>query len=363
MAADAPVLQVRQLSKAYSGTTVLADVDLDVPRGSIVALLGRSGSGKTTLLQLIAGLQDPDAGTLAIDGKSMTGVPAFERPVNMMFQSYALFPHMSVADNIAYGLRACGTARGERERLVQWALDLVRLQGLGGRRPDQLSGGQRQRVALARCLVMKPVVLLLDEPMAALDKGLRADVQRELIGIQRKVGTTFILVTHDQDEAMAMSDFIAVMEHGRIVQFGPPREVYEFPRTRFVASFLGTINFFEGSPAAVGGGRHRLTTHDGLSVLMDVAANAEVSSACGVGVRPEKIVVARGSTHLPNEYAGSIERLSYCGNLSHATIRLAAERRIEATLVNSHHSATGQLRTGDQVCVGFSTDAAVVLQQ
>jgi putrescine transport system ATP-binding protein len=362
MPARAPILQVRQLCKSFAGTNVLADVDLDVPSGSIVALLGRSGSGKTTLLQLIAGLQEPDAGTLSIDGKPMAGVPAFERPVNMMFQSYALFPHMSVADNIAYGLRACGTARAERERLVQWALELVRLQGLGSRRPDQLSGGQRQRVALARCLVMKPTVLLLDEPMAALDKGLRADVQQELIGIQRKVGTTFVLVTHDQDEAMAMSDFIAVMEQGRIVQFGPPREVYEFPRTRFVASFLGTINLFEGPLAVEAAGLVRLSTRDGFSVRTVVGAAVDAGTACGVGVRPEKMVIARASTNLPNDYPGSVERLSYCGNLSHVTIRLAGERRVEATVVNSQASAAGQLRPGDPVHVGFAMDAAVVLQ-
>jgi putrescine transport system ATP-binding protein len=225
-ATQPPILQIKGLSKSFGATRVLTDINLDIPRGSIVSLLGRSGSGKTTLLQLIAGLHDPDAGTLIIGGTDMTGVPPFERPVNMMFQSYALFPHLTVADNIVYGLKARGTPRAERDRLLNWALELVRLQDLGPRRPDQLSGGQRQRVALARCLVMKPAVLLLDEPMAALDRSLRADVQRELTGIQRKVGTTFVLVTHDQDEAMAMSDYIAVMDQGTIVQFGTPREVY-----------------------------------------------------------------------------------------------------------------------------------------
>jgi len=250
----APILRIRGLAKSYGATRVLGGVDLDVPRGAIVALLGRSGSGKTTLLQLIAGLQEPDGGSLHIDGTDMQGVAAFDRPVNMMFQSYALFPHMSVADNIAYGLKARGMPRAGRQQLVDWALDLVRLEGLARRRPDQLSGGQRQRVALARCLVMKPAVLLLDEPLAALDRGLRADVQRELVGIQRRVGTTFIIVTHDQEEAMALSDFIAVMEQGNIVQFGAPREVYERPCSAFVAGFLGSINLFDGALTPAGPG-------------------------------------------------------------------------------------------------------------
>jgi len=326
---ERPILQIRNLSKSFGATRVLSGISLDIPRGSIVSLLGRSGSGKTTLLQLIAGLHDPDAGTLSIAGADMANVPAFERPVNMMFQSYALFPHLSVADNIVYGLKASRTPRAERERLLKWVLELVRLEGLGARRPDQLSGGQRQRVALARCLVLKPTVLLLDEPMAALDRGLRADVQKELTGIQRKVGTTFVLVTHDQDEAMAMSDYIAVMDQGDIVQFGTPREVYEFPRTRFVASFLGTINLFE----------------------------------CGRVERfPEKISIARGPSASANNFAGVIERLSYCGNLSHATVRLAGGRAVEATVVNSDHTGADALAPGAAVYVAFPPEAAVALR-
>jgi putrescine transport system ATP-binding protein len=355
-----PILEIKALSKSFAGTQVLNGINLNVPRGSIVSLLGRSGSGKTTLLQLIAGLHDPDAGTLAIDGVDMQGVPAFERPVNMMFQSYALFPHLTVADNIAYGLKARGMPRSEREQLLAWALELVRLEGFRQRRPDQLSGGQRQRVALARCLVMKPSVLLLDEPMAALDRSLRADVQRELTGIQRKVGTTFVLVTHDQDEAMAISDYIAVMDQGDIVQFGTPRDVYEYPRTKFVASFLGTINLFEGSTA--GHAEHsQLLTDDGL----EIKANSETAGAgvtrCMVGVRPEKVCISRQPTTLPNDFAGTVERLSYCGNLSHATIRLSNRRTIEATVVNSDHTGATTFKLGESVRAAFPAEAAVVL--
>jgi putrescine transport system ATP-binding protein len=356
-----PILEIRGVSKSFGGIRVLAGINLDVPRGSIVSLLGRSGSGKTTLLQLIAGLHDPDAGSLAIGGTDMTGVPPFERPVNMMFQSYALFPHLTVADNIVYGLKARGTPRGERDRLLSWALELVRLEGLGTRRPDQLSGGQRQRVALARCLVMKPAVLLLDEPMAALDRSLRAEVQKELAGIQRKVGTTFVLVTHDQDEAMAMSDYIAVMDQGDIVQFGTPREVYEYPSTKFVASFLGTINLFEGSLVPGTAGRSRLVTEDGLEIVTSQIVPRAGGTGCAVGVRPEKVVLSRQATALPNSFSGTIERLSYCGNLSHSTIRLSGRRRVEATIVNCDHTGANAFGPGDDVYVAFPAEAAVVL--
>jgi putrescine transport system ATP-binding protein len=361
-AIEPPILEIKGLSKSFAGTRVLSAVNLDVPRGSIVSLLGRSGSGKTTLLQLIAGLHEPDSGTLFIDGADLTGVPPFERPVNMMFQSYALFPHLTVAENIVYGLKARGTARAERDQLLAWALELVRLDGLGRRRPDQLSGGQRQRVALARCLVMKPSVLLLDEPMAALDRSLRADVQKELTGIQRKVGTTFVLVTHDQDEAMAISDYIAVMDQGDIVQFGTPRDVYEYPRTKFVASFLGTINLFEGTLLACSGQSH-IVTGDGL----EITANRETAGAGGsssiVGIRPEKVSISRESTTLVNNFAGTIEQLSYCGNLSHATVRLSRHRVIEATVVNSDHTGATTFKLGDRVHAAFPAEAAVVLSQ
>ena len=359
-AAHRPVVEIKGLSKSFAGTPVLNDINLDVPGGSIVSLLGRSGSGKTTLLQLIAGLHDPDAGTLAISGVDMAGVPPFERPVNMMFQSYALFPHLCVADNITYGLKARGTPRGERGQLLDWALELVRLKGLERRRPDQLSGGQRQRVALARCLVMKPSVLLLDEPMAALDRSLRAEVQAELTLIQRRVGTTFILVTHDQDEAMAISDFIAVMDQGRIVQFGTPRDVYEYPRTPFVASFLGTINLFAGS-LAERAGNALIVTEDGLEIRANRETVGAAETGCSVGVRPEKVALSRNASSLPNSYPGTIERLSYCGNVSHATVRLSPRRVIEATVMNVDHRGADAFRPGDAVSVSFSAEAAVLL--
>jgi putrescine transport system ATP-binding protein len=355
----APILAIRGLSKSFGATAVLHEVSLDVPRGAIVALLGASGSGKTTLLQAIAGLVEPDAGSIVLDGREIGAAPAFERSVNMMFQSYALFPHLSVADNIAYGLRARRAPRAEREQLVAWALDLVRLEGLGARRPEQLSGGQRQRVALARCLVMKPTVLLLDEPMAALDRGLRAAVQRELVGIQRRVGTTFILVTHDQDEAMAMADYVAVMDKGRIVQFGPPREVYEAPTTRFVASFLGTINLFEGQAVPGSPSGRGLATADGLQVT--AAAPLPAAAAACLGVRPEKMSLAREPTGLGNDFPGTVEEVSYCGNLTYAVVRLNPARQLAVVVLNGTHGTRAGLAVGERVHVGFPPEALVAL--
>ena len=360
---NSAILELRNVSKSFGPTPVLQNVNLEVPRGSIVALLGASGSGKTTLLQIIAGLQEPDAGTLTVDGRNMNAVPPFERPVNMMFQSYALFPHLTVRGNIEYGLRARGVRRDERARLVAWALELARLANLGDRRPDQLSGGQRQRVALARCLVMKPAILLLDEPMAALDRSLRAQVQRELIAIQRAVGTTFILVTHDQEEAMAMSDFIAVMDKGHIVQFGAPRVLYERPRSRFVASFLGNINLFEGSAEDMDSRQRRFTTHDGIELRIVQDGAVEAKNICAVGFRPERLVVSATPKELVNELCGIIEQISYEGTLSRATIRLSSGRALEATLMNMRGAVEHELVAGDAVHVGLPPDEGVVLTE
>ncbi len=360
---DPPILELTDVSKSFGRTPVLQDVSLAVPRGSIVALLGASGSGKTTLLQIIAGLHDPDGGCVKIGGRDMGSVPAFERPVNMMFQSYALFPHLSVLGNIEYGLRARGLDRAERRRLVAWALELTRLVDLGGRRPDQLSGGQRQRVALARCLVMKPAILLLDEPMAALDRSLRAQVQRELIAIQRAIGTTFILVTHDQEEAMAMSDYIAVMDKGRIVQFDKPRPLYERPRSRFVASFLGSINLFDGACQASGARQCRFTTHEGLEILLERNEPINWELVGAVGFRPEKILISRNQTSLENPIPGVIEQITYTGSLTHTTVRIATDRRLHATSMNFGDGAVDGPAQGDAVFVGLPSGAGVILTE
>ncbi len=360
---EPPILELKEISKSFDRTSVLQNISLEVPRGSIVALLGASGSGKTTLLQIIAGLQEPDSGCLRIGGKDMLSVPPFERPVNMMFQSYALFPHLSVVGNIEYGLKARGVERSERRGLVAWALELTRLGEFGDRRPDQLSGGQRQRVALARCLVMKPAILLLDEPMAALDRSLRAQVQRELISIQRTVGTTFVLVTHDQEEAMAMSDYIAVMDRGRIEQFDRPRALYERPRNRFVASFLGSVNLFDGVGHGPASGPYRFTTHEGLELKLEPDEAIDRERICTVGFRPEKVLVSRRPTDRENTFSGVVEQVTYAGTLTHATIRVQGGRRLDATLINARDAANDGLVRGDDVYVCLPSNAGVALTE
>ncbi len=242
-----PQIVIEGISKRFGGFTAVEDINLRIYKGEMFALVGGSGCGKTTLLRMLAGFTDPSTGRILIEDADMSHVPPYERPVNMMFQSYALFPHMTVAQNVGYGLRRLKLDDAARSRRVEEALEMVQLGSLGKRKPHQLSGGQRQRVALARALIRRPKVLLLDEPLSALDKKLREQTQFELMNIQYQVGITFVFVTHDQDEAMALSTRIAVMDRGRVVQVGTPSEIYEFPQTRFVADFIGTTNLFEGT--------------------------------------------------------------------------------------------------------------------
>jgi putrescine transport system ATP-binding protein len=244
-AVSGPIVTIEGVSRRFGAVTAVEDVSLEIARGELFALLGGSGCGKTTLLRMLAGLERPDTGRILIDGQDMTGVPAHLRPVNMMFQSYALFPHMDVAANVGYGLRREGTGKAEIARRVAEMLQLVRLEGLGSRRPAQLSGGQRQRVALARALIKRPKLLLLDEPLAALDRKLRESTRFEMVRLQAELGLTFVVVTHDQEEAMSMATRLAVMNAGRIVQAGTPRDLYERPASRFVADFIGIANILE----------------------------------------------------------------------------------------------------------------------
>jgi ABC-type Fe3+/spermidine/putrescine transport system ATPase subunit len=301
-------VRVRNLSLAYGMSRALDDVSLDFPDGQIFGLLGPSGSGKTTLLRCIAGFVYADRGSISIGGENVERVPVEKREIGMMFQSYALFPNMSVADNIGFGLKVRHVEKAEMARRVGEALELVHLEGLGGRRTHQLSGGQRQRVALARAIVTKPRVLLLDEPLSALDKALRSEMQVELRRIQREVGITTIFVTHDQEEALTLSDRIGILRAGRLVRSGPPRELYHAPEDRFTASFLGEVNFFTGTPEEAG---LRLAGGTLLPWPVGVGQNSTV-----IAVRPEEMTILPPSLPSPPgtcAISGVLGEISFSG--------------------------------------------------
>ena len=282
------IIQIRGVDKSFGRFQALSAIELDVARGEFMALLGASGCGKSTLLRMIAGFETPSGGQIMIDGRDMAAVPPHRRPVNMVFQSYALFPHMSVADNIAFGLRQDGVARRAVAERVAEMLALIQLEDFAQRRPHQLSGGQMQRVALARALARRPAVLLLDEPLSALDRKLRERTRDELVALQRRLGTTFVMVTHDQEEALAMADRVAVMHEGRIAQVGRPDEIYERPASRYVADFVGDINLFDGRILACESGRVAVEVGGARVVVAGDAAPA-IGEAVTVAVRPEKI--------------------------------------------------------------------------
>jgi putative spermidine/putrescine transport system ATP-binding protein len=310
----------RGLSKSYGAARAVDAVSLDIGRGEFVTLLGPSGSGKTTLLMMIAGFVEPSAGEILLDQRPITPLPPERREFGMVFQGYALFPHLSVAENVAFPLKVRGTARAESQRRVDEVLQLVKLGGLENRLPRELSGGQQQRVALARALVFRPRLLLLDEPLSALDKKLRGELQDELKSLHRRVGLTFIYVTHDQEEALSMSDRVAILHRGKVVQVGSPGELYERPATRFVADFLGRSNFIRGRVASANGGGFRYTAGGQGFVQADAAAPAEASDVL-IALRPEKIQIAADSApETANSVAGRIERWSYHGTSFQMTV-------------------------------------------
>ncbi|MEO0915083.1 MAG: ABC transporter ATP-binding protein, partial [Pseudomonadota bacterium] len=285
---DPPFIRIKGITKEFGDFRAVDDVSLDIWRGELFCLLGGSGCGKSTLLRMLAGFEVPTAGAIEIDGADMSRVPPYARPTNMMFQSYALFPHMSVERNVAYGLERDGLGKAEVAGRVAEMLKLVQLEGLAKRRPHQLSGGQRQRVALARSLAKKPKLLLLDEPLGALDKKLREETQFELMNIQDQLGVTFIVVTHDQEEAMTLATRIGVMDAGKIVQVGEPRDIYERPGSRFVADFIGSVNLFEGEVEAAAPDFMRIKTAEG-GILVPPEAGLASREKVAVAVRPEKI--------------------------------------------------------------------------
>ena len=340
-----PFIRIQNVTKRFGPFVAVDSVDLDIYQGELFALLGGSRCGKTTLLRMMAGFETPSSGTITIDGVDMTGVPPYERPVNMMFQSYALFPHMTVEKNVAYGLKRDGVAKAEINERVAAMLDMVELSPMAKRKPHQLSGGQRQRVALARSLVKNPKVLLLDEPLGALDKRLREQTQYELMNLQDRLGITFIVVTHDQEEAMTLSTRIAVMDQGEFVQVGTPTEIYEYPESRFVADFIGTANMFEG----------RLERHDDTHVKVAVAdlktefvvehsAVLEYGGTVSVAVRPEKfqLTATEPAETASNVLRGVVEDIAYYGNSSTYRIRLLNDQVIQVTHPNLHRPRDGR---------------------
>jgi len=361
------LVSIQGVSKDFGGVLAVDDVDLEIRRGEFFSLLGGSGCGKTTLLRMLGGFETPTSGRILIDGQDMADVPPYRRPVNMMFQSYALFPHMSVAQNVAFGLEQEKIARSERDDRVAEALGMVQLGDFGRRKPHQLSGGQRQRVALARALVKRPKLLLLDEPLAALDRKLREKTQFELANIQVKVGITFIMVTHDQEEAMTLSDRLAVMNAGRIVQVGTPGDIYEFPANRLVGEFIGTINVFEGTADTADGSVHcpALPHPIVLEDRIEAAQGAQVA----VGIRPEKMRIRKAGTTGPapapvaNFLSGHVEDIAYLGDLSIFHVRLDDGRIVQVSRTNITRRRDEPLTWEDPVEVEWDPQAPVVLHQ
>ena len=366
-----PDISFRGVSKRYGAVLAVDKVDLDLPKGSFVSLLGPSGCGKTTCLRMMAGFEQPSEGEVFIRGDNVTGVPAYKRPVNMVFQHYALFPHLNVADNVSYGLRQRSPKppREDIAKAVDEALAMVRLSGYGQRRTWELSGGQQQRVALARALINRPAVLLLDEPLAALDRKLRHDMQIELQNLQRNVGITFLLVTHDQEEALSMSDSVCIMKDGRLVQVGTPRELYDEPINGYVADFVGKSNFFPGTAGPTHRGLIDVTLADGMSAVGRASkstAQPALGSAVLVSVRPEQIRLAAATGDLPNGVAfRAVVQVLNRIFLGEQTEYLVAHRGLGEFMVRSprHGNALNPFEIGDTVAIGWPPDAALILSK
>ncbi|ETR78625.1 ABC transporter ATP-binding protein [Afipia sp. P52-10] len=363
--ARAPLLRIASVTKRFGGVTAVDGLSLDIQPGEFFALLGPSGCGKTSLLRMLAGFESPDAGSILLDGADIAAVPPHQRPINMMFQSYALFPHLSVAGNIAFGLKRAGMSRAAIDERVGEMLALVQLQGLEKRRPDQLSGGQRQRVALARSLALRPRVLLLDEPLAALDKKLRQSTQAELIALRRKLGMTFIIVTHDQEEAMTVADRIGVMDKGRLVQVGTPRELYESPNSRWIASFVGDINIIEGIVVAQKGSLLTVKTADAGTVIVTGTAKPVAGMTVPIAIRPEKIRLSAetASSELANALRGDVVDIDYLGGVSVYRIKLTSGAILRVTAANLVRSEAAFFAIGQHVSLSFPPDACIVLDK
>jgi putrescine transport system ATP-binding protein len=361
---NVPIIQIKDVSKHFGDFVAVDSVTLDIHRSEIFSILGASGCGKTTLLRMVAGFEIPTSGRIFIDGIDLTNQAPYRRPVNMMFQSYAIFPHMTVEQNVAYGLQKERLPRNEIKSRVADMLELVQLQQFARRSPSQLSGGQRQRVALARALVKRPKVLLLDEPLAALDKKLREHTQFELMGIQDSLGITFVVVTHDQEEAMILSNRIAVMNQGRLDQVGTPKEVYEYPNSRFVADFIGTINMFEGLVEDVSDGVLAVRCDSAGATMRALSNDAHgIGEKVCLAIRPEKIFISQEEpeSEWNTSLRGVVDDLGYFGNLSLYRIRLENGKIVQVSAQNRRRSAERFLEWDDQVFISWRAQSVVVL--
>jgi putrescine transport system ATP-binding protein len=356
-----PLVRFEGVSKRFSDVAALERVSLDIFEGEFFALLGPSGCGKTTLLRLLAGLETPDDGRVLLDGADLARVPPYRRPVNMMFQSYALFPHLSVEGNVAFGLEQERLPKAEIAARVAQMLALVKLEGLGRRRPHQLSGGERQRVALARSLVKRPRVLLLDEPLAALDKKLRGETQFELMRLKEELGLTFVIVTHDQQEAMTVADRIAVMDHGRLIQVATPAEIYEQPNSRWVADFIGDVNLIEGRVIKVA--VETMIASAAAGQLRATSSAAQPGDTVWVALRPEKIRIAheRPPSAEANCVDGQVWSIGYLGDLSIYKVQLDSGFVMQAAVANVSRVVERPIGWGERVWLTWAPDAAVVL--
>jgi putrescine transport system ATP-binding protein len=369
-AADAPLLRIDGVVKKFGAFRAVDGVSLDIRAGEFFALLGPSGCGKTTLLRLLAGFETPDEGRILLNGKDIASVLPHQRPVNMMFQNYALFPHLTVRDNIAFGLKRAGMARADIESRVAEMIALVKLQGLEKRKPDQLSGGQKQRVALARSLARRPQMLLLDEPLAALDKKLRESTQLELMELQRRLGMTFVIVTHDQEEAMTVAGRIGVMDAGRLDQVATPRELYEAPRSRWIAEFVGDVNLFDGQVSSRDRNRCTISTRDAGVIVVAEAGRPITKTAVSVAIRPEKVKLSRSgpvsdavTAYAINRLEGIVTDVSYLGGLTTYKVKLASGAIVRSSMANTARIDIDAYSLSQRVVAWFTPDDCVVLEQ